>query len=369
MGDLPSLQFASRDRKTDPCTLHRIEPLTDSRWDALLARHPLASVFHTRGWLEALRRTYGYTPIAYTTSPSGASLENAVVFCRIESWLTGRRLVSLPFSDHCEMLASDAAELNALLSASERIMREEGIRYIELRPQHAVHNPPTPFRPHRTYCFHELDLRPDLDVLFKNLQKDSVQRKIRRADREGLTCETGDSAALIDAFWRLFLLTRRRHLAPPPPKQWFRNVLDCLGGAAALRVAFHGKQPVAAVITLHCNDTMVYKYGCSDQRFQQLGGMQFLLWTSIQNAKENGLTVFDFGRSDWDNPGLITFKDRWGTSRSVLEYVRFPASSRSSSAYVPTPATWTGGFTKRVFSLLPDRVLSSVGSLLYKHIG
>jgi CelD/BcsL family acetyltransferase involved in cellulose biosynthesis len=370
MGNPLSPQLAPNPgRKTESLPVHRIEPLTDPRWDALVARHPRASVFHTRAWLEALRRTYGYAPIAYTTSPPDASLQNAIAFCRVESWLTGRRLVSLPFSDHCEPLVSDAADLNAVVSALEQKIAEEDVRYIELRPQHALDSIATPFRPHHTYCFHQLNLRPDPDVLFKDLHKDSVQRKIRRAEREGLTCDTGDSAALIDAFWRLFVLTRRRHLVPPPPKRWFRNVLACLGPAAALRVAFHGKQPVAAVITLRCNDTMVYKYGCSDVRFQQLGGMQFLLWTSIQVAKRDGLSLFDFGRSDWDNRGLITFKDRWGASRSVLTYARLPASIRSTPVSAPEPAHWTGRFTKQVLSWLPDRISSAVGSLLYKHMG
>ena len=40
-----------------------LDPLADARWDDLLERHPRASVFHSRGWLEALKRTYGYEPI------------------------------------------------------------------------------------------------------------------------------------------------------------------------------------------------------------------------------------------------------------------------------------------------------------------
>ena len=46
------------------------DPLTDRRWPTLVGEHPLASVFHTQEWLEALRRTYGYAPVAYTTSPA-----------------------------------------------------------------------------------------------------------------------------------------------------------------------------------------------------------------------------------------------------------------------------------------------------------
>ena len=43
-----------------------------------------------------------------------ASNEIRLVFCRIHSWLTGRRLVSLPFSDHCEPLYDSEEELQFL---------------------------------------------------------------------------------------------------------------------------------------------------------------------------------------------------------------------------------------------------------------
>src|SRR3984893_16596959 len=88
--------------------VHEIDPLADARWDQLVALHPNASIFHTRAWLEVLQRTYGYRPVVYATT-RGTQLEEAVVFCRIEIWLTGRRLVSLPFSDHCQPLASGVA--------------------------------------------------------------------------------------------------------------------------------------------------------------------------------------------------------------------------------------------------------------------
>src|SRR3989454_12813129 len=83
-------------------TIHSLDPLRDPRWPEFVERHPSASIFHTRAWLAPLRQTYGYEPIAYTTAPPRAELSNGLVFCRVDSWLTGRRWVSLPLSDHIE---------------------------------------------------------------------------------------------------------------------------------------------------------------------------------------------------------------------------------------------------------------------------
>ena len=90
-----------------------LDPLADLRWDGLLERSPGASVFHSRGWLEALKRTYGYEPIVLTTTGHGP-LENGLVLCRVRTWLS-RRLVSLPFTDHCEPLVDRPDALAAML--------------------------------------------------------------------------------------------------------------------------------------------------------------------------------------------------------------------------------------------------------------
>ena len=127
----------------------------------------------------------------------------------------------------------------------------------------------------------------------------------------------------LNAFWELFLTTRQHHGAPPQPKPWFRNLIDCFGESLQIRVALKQKQPIAAILTLRHGNTLVYKYGGSDSRFDDLGGTHLLLWRSILEARQLGLHTFDLGRSEIENQNLITFKDRWGADRSTLTYSRF----------------------------------------------
>ncbi len=343
---------------------HQIDPLKDPRWGEFVERHPRASVFHSVGWLEALHRTYGYVPVGFTTSAPGGNLQNGLVFCEVESWLTGRRLVSLPFSDHCEPLVETAEDFQVLLAGLQERLRNDGWRYIEIRPLGAIQADLGNFRESKTYFFHQVDLNRDLETLFRNFQKDSTQRKIRRAEREGLQIEEGRSDSLLDAFYQLQLLTRRRHGLPPQPRSWYRNLVDCLGSALTIRVALKDKQPIAAIITLCFNDSLVYKYGCSDTQFNNLGGTQLLFWRAIQQAKESNLRWFDLGRSDEDNQGLVTFKDRWGAQRSTLTYLRNPASLT-----LHRDEGWKMHVAKGVFAHTPNAFLSAVGGLLYKHMG
>jgi len=350
-------------------TVHVIDPLRDTRWSEFVARHPRASVFHSRPWLETLYRTYGYKPIAYTTSTPTEDLQDALLFCRVESWLTSRRLVSLPFSDHCDPLVNDADIGRKLLAEAGQQSRASKWSYIEIRPRRAFGDAGPNFKTVETYYLHELDLSPNLDTLFRNLHKDSVRRKIRRAEREGLRYEEGRSKELLKNFYQLLLITRRRHGVPPQPGVWYRNLIDSFGDALKIRVAYKGTQSIAAIITLAFKDTMVYKFGSSDAKSHNLGGMQFLLWKSILEAKERGLLIFDLGRSEVENVGLTTFKDRWGATRSELTYSRY-----FNGAYLPrlldvNNRDWKFRILKPVFAHVPDRWLSAAGNLLYRHIG
>lgn len=344
--------------------LYQLDPLRDPRWRGLVERHPLASVFHTPGWLDALKRTYGYEPCALTTAPPGEELTDGLVFCRINSYLTGRRAVSLPFSDHCEPLATDPSSQQALIQA---LLDEQAARhwkYIEVRPRREFAGLPYGLGPGKSYCFHALDLTSGEKELFSAFHKDCTQRKIRRAEREKLEYREGRSPDLLDMFYRLFVMTRQRQRVLPQPFTWFQNLADCLGPSLQVRVALYNGRPTASILTLRFKDQLVYKYGCSDAQSSSLGGTQWLFWKAIQEAKALGLRELDLGRTDWDKPGLITFKDRLGAKNARLTYWQFP---------VPTAGPESRSRWRRVamsvLQYLPSSIFAATGRVLYRHFG
>jgi hypothetical protein len=343
---------------------HTINPLVDQRWSEFVASHANASIFHTSGWLEALRRTHAYEPVVYTTSPPGTRLTNGFVFCRVNSWITGRRLVSLPFADHCEPLVDSPQERSRLLTCLQASAAKDRLKYIEIRPLHVDRWSEGGLQPGRAFWLHKLDLRGSLEDLFRGCHQKAIQKQIRRAQREGLQYETGRSEALLNDFYRLMLLTRRRHKLPPQPRAWFRNLIACLDDQLTISVASKEGEPIASILTLSFTTTLTYKYGCSDARFHNLGGVPFLLWKAIESAKRNGFQEFDLGRSDIDNPGLITFKERLGATPAMLTYLssRAPGSRSTNEPYGMKIA-------ERLFARMPDGLLIATGNLLYRHVG
>ena len=346
---------------------YQIDPTTDARWADLVERHPNSSVFHTVGWLKALQRTYSYAPTAFTTSPPTSELKNGIVFCHVDSWLTGNRLVSLPFSDHCEPLCDSAEDMSFLIEHLQTASVDRKWKYLELRPIHwnfGQVDSNTAFLPGDRYFLHRLDLRPNIDTLFHSLDKDSVQRRIQRARRAGLIEKCGRSDELLKQFYSLFVITRRRHRLPPIPYDWFRNLIQCQGEALEIRVAYKDKIPLAAILTLRSRDVVYYKYGCSDTQFNKFGGTSWLLWSAIESGKLNGAKVFDMGRTQEDNAGLLTFKSHWVRQPERLVYWKFPDSSAVDSF-----DRWKLNMAKRIFSYMPGRLLTITGRLIYRHIG
>jgi hypothetical protein len=348
-------------------SFHAIDPLRDPRWSAFVAKHPRASIFHTVAWLDALRRTYGYEPIVYTTSPTGADLQNGVVFCRTESRITGRRLVSLPFSDYCEPLVESAEELRCILRSLQACQQSEHWKYVEIRPLSNLEcsSAKNGFRPSRQYYLHTIDLQLPEDELFRQFHKSSIQYRVRKAEEVGLTYECGRSDSLLHKFYPMILTARRRHRVPPQPEEWFRNLATGLGDAFEIHVASHNNTVVAAIVTVRFKNTVLYKYGGSDHAYHRFGSVPFLLWRAIRKARSTGAQTFDLGRSDYLNQGLLTFKGRWASTRAVLTYWRFPGPAGGPA--VDDSRVVRGA--KCVFGLLPNSMLKVAGEILYRHIG
>jgi GNAT acetyltransferase-like protein len=347
--------------------VYQTDPTSDRRWTELVNRHRRASVFHTGGWLKALQRTYGYEPVVFTTSSPTNDLKDALVFCRINSWLTGRRLVSLPFSDHCDPLC-DSFENEEFLN---NFLRTELVRqkwkYIETRPKTGKlgrGGESGSFLPAATYFLHTLNLRPDLSEVFQSLDNDSARRRIQRAERAGLIERCGTSDDLLSSFYGLFVMTRSRHRIPPSPYAWFRNLIHFQGDALTIRVAYYDEKPIAAILTLRFRDTVYYKYGCFDVRFKRLGAMPWLLWKGIEAAKRSGAVDFDMGRTEEDNTGLVKFKNRWVPRPTQLIYWKFPGPVVLRSA-----EGWKLKMAECVFEHMPCWLLPIVGRLIYPHIG
>jgi lipid II:glycine glycyltransferase (peptidoglycan interpeptide bridge formation enzyme) len=244
-------------------------------------------------------------------------------------------------------------------------MNREHWSYVEIRPTNWDTGCPgdySGFRPSAQFLWHVLDIRQDQDSIFQKFDKDSIRRRVLRAERAGVTEKCGNSQDLLEHFYGLFVLTRARHRIPPMPGAWFQNLVKYLGGSLQIRIAYAKKAPIAAVLTLHFRDTVLYKYGCSDSQYKNIGAMPWLFWRAISAAKISGASYFDLGRTEKGNVGLRIFKDHFVPKPRPLVYWKYPPAPDSTE-------DWKIRLAKRIFSGMPNGMLRLIGSAAYKHVG
>lgn len=363
-----SLRTAARDehRPADfawPVTETRlIDPIADPDWLELVGSSPNAELFHHPRWLELLRSQYGYEFQACCIAGS-RGIEAGIPIARVESRLTGRRLVSVPFSDVCAPLLARDGSPTALEALGPALAGEAGRSGLELTIHAALPSTPGAFvQP--SFFRHLLPLSGDPAEVEQRYSKSQVKRGIKKARREGLGVERRTDAAALDAFYSLHLTTRRKLGVPTQPKRFIRRFEELFdAGMGFVGLVLDEREPIAAAVFLTFNGTVTYKYGASDTSKLAKRPNNLLFAETIRWACEEGFDTLDFGRTDIDNDGLRSFKRSWGAEEVELSYTYLTESE-------PSPGP---GLRDRVMGATIRRSPAFVGRLigeaLYRHAG
>lgn len=333
----------------------------DARWAALAAGQPEATIFHHPAWLALLQECYGYRPVLLASLGGDGQAVAALPLMQIDSRLTGRRLVSLPFSDFCPPLVTDGVSLRDLAEGLQSWRRQAGW------PEICVHWPLPEAEgvcPAEPVARHITHLDPDSERVFRGFARTQVQQRIRKAEREGVDVRMSQSWEDVRLFYGLHLETRRRLGTPIQPLRFFRLLWARLisQGLGFVLLAYHPPRLLAGAVFLHTNETLTYKYSASDPAFWKLRPNNLILWHAIRWGCEHGYRVFDWGKTELDNAGLREFKLGWGSEEWIAPY--------SFLADRP-PKAARGGTSRRLLTVLIQRspawVCRGIGELLYRH--
>jgi len=282
-------------------------------------------VYHSSAWIETVRQAYGYKPCGLLAHRrDDGCVVGALPLMLVDSFLTGKRLVSLPFTAYCDPLGAAWNWEHVQGFLARRYPGVQAVRFRFLYDQTSV-GEAAPAR----YVTHILDLAPGADEIFRAAHNTSIRQRIRRARRNGFEVRWEDSDAALGSFYRLLIRVRKRLGLPPPPYGFFRSLWECLRPEKMVElpaVLWNGKT-VAAGIVLKFGDRVHLEYSASDERFMKEGVNPLLIWEAVRMACRQGARFFDFGRSSVANRSLIEFKERWGATAYPLRYVGYPRST------------------------------------------
>lgn len=298
-----------------------IDPRTSPDWDAFVETHPDATVFHTSSWARVLLDSYTYRPLYHVRRDESGAIQSAVALMQVDGRLTKRRLVGLPFSDLCPPLLEAGSESAGLVSAVKDAAVEANAAHVQLRGPAAVSLESSGFTGGQAFYQHIIPIAASAEETAKGFHS-SARRAIRKAEKEGLSVREANSLDDMREYYRLTVLTRKKHGLLPQPWRFFANVHKQMieTGAGHLLLAEFEGRPVAGDLLLRFRDQMVYKFNASDPRFLHLRPNSILLWQAIQLSASLGCRSLDLGRCDTDNEGLRRFKLLWGSEEKTLRY-------------------------------------------------
>lgn len=342
-------------------TAQMVNPVRSPDWGALLSGFSNYSFFHSAAWAKTLKGAYGYAPVYLTVEEEGA-VRSLLPLMEVNSRLTGRRGIALPFTDECGPLYVDRVWAHRLVQSAVALGKSRGWRSIEFRGGRELF-PSAPAAV--SFYGHRLNLDEDEGTMFERLDG-STRRAIRKAGNSGLTVTASGGIDAVKTFYSLHCKTRRRHGLPPQPFVFFNNICrHILSRDQGMVVMAHCQdRPVAASVYFQSGDRAVYKFGASDDSFQQLRGPSIVMWEAIKRLARNGVRTLDMGRTSVGNDGLRRFKLNWGAQEYKIEYVKYDLRQ---NAFI-TEADAATGWHNRVFRALPPGLSQMIGAALYRHL-
>lgn len=344
-----------------PMQIKIINPLHYAGWDELLSANENSSFFHSSSWARVLHDCYGYKPLYFTVIDNG-NLMLSIPVMDITSILTGKKGVSLPFSDFCEPIIEEGVNSKQVWKYLIDYGSNAGWKYLEIRGGSGFVDS---LQPASCYYEHILDLSQNHEKIYSRL-RNSHKRNINKAQRLEVKVEICDSIESVRDFYSLQCLTRKRHGLPPQSFSFFEKIHEYIiaKNQGILALARYKDQPVAAALCFHFGKKAIFKYGASDIKYQHLRPNNVVLWDVIKFYCRNDYRFLSLGKTDPKHIGLAHFKTGWEKEVKMVNYYRYDFVEKD---FVRVPSNLEGWYTP-ILKITPIFLLKKLGSILYKHL-
>lgn len=340
-----------------------LNPINVDDWNSQVLKFEDYSFFHSKEWAKVLVESYLFIP-TYFAYFENDELIAAVPMMLTKSWLTGNRVVSLPFSDFCEPLFKEQVPSERIIIEIVNHFKNEKLKYLEFRS--SKNRYPFETKNFRTDLRHVLKLDKGETELLKTFSE-NTKRNIKKAKKANLVLKILNDETGVKVFFNMNCETRKKHGLPPQPFSFFNSLLKNViqEGLGDILLAEKDGNYIAGAVYLKFGKKLLYKFGASYSKYFDLRGNNFVMWEAIKKYLAEGFDEFDFGRTELGHEGLKRFKLGWNTEELSIYTTRYNMDKKE---FLPA-AIQTQGFHNTIFSRSPIFLLKLIGNTLYKHVG
>ncbi len=329
-----------------------------ARWDAFVATCPEATFFHRAGWKTVLESAFGHSTHHLYVERDG-EIEGLLPLAQVKSWLFGNTLSSLPFCVYGGILASNDEARSTLREAACQLARRLKVDALEMRNIHpSGENWPTKM----LYATFRKEIDADAEVNLKAIPR-KQRAMVRKGIEAGLISET-------DAGWqrlyRVYAESVRNLGTPVFPARYFRILREVFQSDCDVLMITDGQRDIAGVMSFYFKDQVLPYYGGSLEQARVLKGNDFMYWELMRRSGEQGIRIFDYGRSK-KGTGPYNFKKNWGFTPEPLAYEYFLVNAADVPDVNPLNPKYR--LFVNSWKKLPLPVANFVGPFLARNLG
>jgi FemAB-related protein (PEP-CTERM system-associated) len=293
----------------------QVAPLSSAdaaAWDRFVESAPRGTFFHRAGWKDVIEGSFGHSCHFLHARCEGRTT-GVLPLVHLRSLLFGNALISNAYGVYGGPIASDEVTLKALNDAAVSLAARLGVDYLEYR----LRSPsilPWKRNSHRYATFRKR-LAPDPETALNAVPR-KRRAMLRKAKALGLRSEVDSD---IRRFYRVYSRRVRDLGTPVYPARYFRTLLEVFGSDCEVLTVVRGNKPLSSVIAFHWRDEVLPYYGGGDDEARQCAANDFMYWELMRRACDQGVRVFDFGRSKIDT-GAFAYKRIWGFEPEPLHH-------------------------------------------------
>jgi FemAB-related protein (PEP-CTERM system-associated) len=330
----------------------------ESRWDDFVRETPGGTFYHLSGWRSIAENHLNHRT-HYIYCESGADIQAVLPLVHVSSFLFGDALISLPFLVYGGPVASNSDAERLVVEHARSLARELNVDHLELRNRQAlsgdwqVQNNYATFRK-------KIDPLPEKNLL-------AIPRKQRAMIRKGI--KAGLIAELDQDVTRLHsaMLVCKRNLGTPFfSATYLQAIKDTFADQVEITTVIHAGTTVCSVMSFRFRNEILPYYGGGGDLSRDLNGNDFMYWAVMERACQEGVEIFDYGRS-MVGSGAYRFKKHWGFEPELLSYQYFLVNSESIPNLNPSNPRYR--FLIKAWKMLPLSVAAAVGPFVARRLG
>jgi FemAB-related protein (PEP-CTERM system-associated) len=328
---------------------------------AFVRAHPEGTPFHLPAWGHAVAQGCAQKHHCLIAEMAGV-IEAILPLTEVHSALFGRALVSSGFAVGGGVLSRCDDLDRHLIDEAEALALRLACTTLEVK------GGPLPSGWHHDTLTYVGFARP----LAQNEEAElhAIPRKqraeVRKALDNGLMVDTGAAPRNRAAHYAVYAESVRNLGTPVFPRALFEAVLDAFGDDADILTVRHHDVPVAAVLSLYHNKTVMPFWGGGTLAARALRANELMYYALMNHARRRGCERFDFGRSKVGT-GAAAYKKNWGFEPEPLSYAKRALDGRPPRTINPLDPKF--GLRVRLWKKLPLNMANRLGPMIARGLG